>query len=149
MVIELATVEDFDSWMKLVDKVKWNFPGLDSQTEYESYKQTVHKFINRKTAICAKKDNSVIGVLLFSKTKKMLCCMVVDPGCRREGVATEMIKYFLSFFEDKDKISLTTFRESDPKGIAPRALYKKLGFCEDELCVEFNYPHQKFVLNPR
>jgi hypothetical protein len=39
-----------------------------------------------------------------------------------------------------------TFREGDEKGIAPRALYKKLGFEEAEFCNEFNYPEQKFIL---
>lgn len=43
-------------------------------------------------------------------------------------------------------ISVSTFREDDEKGIAPRALYKKFGFKEDELIEEFGYPNQRFVL---
>ena len=43
-------------------------------------------------------------------------------------------------------ISVSTFREEDEKGTAPRALYKKFGFVEDELIEEFGYPNQKFVL---
>jgi len=35
----------------------------------------------------------------------------------------------------------------DEKGIKPRALYKKFGFSEDELTIEFGYPHQKFILH--
>ncbi len=35
---------------------------------------------------------------------------------------------------DRDKdIIVSTFRENDVKGIAPRNLYKKFGFEEDEL----------------
>ena len=45
-------------------------------------------------------------------------------------------------------IIVSTFREEDEKGVAPRALYKKLGFIEDELIEEFGYPNQKFVLSP-
>lgn len=146
MVIKLACIEDFVSWMKLVDKVKWNFPGLNSQQEYESYKQVVLKNINRGTAICAKKDDSVVGLLLFSKNKKILSCMAVDPDYRRQGIATKMVKYMFSFFANQDGIGVITFRENDEKGTAPRALYKRLGFCEDELCVEHNYPHQKFII---
>ena len=41
---------------------------------------------------------------------------------------------------------VTTFRENDPMGVAPRALYQKLGFVADELVEEFGYPNQKFVL---
>lgn len=40
-----------------------------------------------------------------------------------------------------------TFRENDVKGIAPRKLYKKFGFEEDELVEEFGYPNQRFVLH--
>lgn len=46
------------------------------------------------------------------------------------------------------EITVSTFREEDEKGVAPRALYKKLGFIEDELIEEFGYPNQKFVLSP-
>lgn len=38
-------------------------------------------------------------------------------------------------------------REGDVKGIAPRPLYKKFGFEEDELIIEFEYPVQKFILH--
>ena len=46
------------------------------------------------------------------------------------------------------EITVSTFREEDEKGIAPRTLYKKFGFVEDELIEEFGYPNQKFVLHP-
>jgi len=39
------------------------------------------------------------------------------------------------------EITVSTFRENDEKGIAPRALYKKFGFMEEELTIEFNYPN--------
>jgi hypothetical protein len=45
-------------------------------------------------------------------------------------------------------ISVSTFREEDIKGIAPRALYKKFGFVEGELIEEFGYPNQRFILYP-
>ena len=49
---------------------------------------------------------------------------------------------------DRDKdITVSTFRENDVKGIAPRKLYKKFGFEEDELIEEFGYPNQRFVLH--
>mgnify|MGYP005927729417 CR=1 FL=1 len=49
---------------------------------------------------------------------------------------------------DRDKdITVSTFRENDVKGIAPRKLYKKFGFEEGELIEEFGYPNQRFVLH--
>ena len=35
--------------------------------------------------------------------------------------------------------------EEKMEGIAPRALYKKYDFEEDELLIEFAYPSQKFI----
>lgn len=44
-------------------------------------------------------------------------------------------------------ITLKTFREDDIKGIAPRLLYKKYGFAEDEFVTEFDYHLHKFTLH--
>lgn len=52
----------------------------------------------------------------------------------------------VSIDRDKD-ITVSTFRENDVKGIAPRKLYKKFGFEEGELIEEFGYPNQRFVLH--
>ena len=55
----------------------------------------------------------------------------------------------LDFIEvqlDRTKeITESTFREEYEKGIAPRTLYKKFGFVEDELIEEFVYPNQKIL----
>ena len=45
-------------------------------------------------------------------------------------------------------ITVSTFRENDDKGKAPRALYRKFGFQEGELTEEFGHPTQVFVLYP-
>lgn len=43
---------------------------------------------------------------------------------------------------DRDKdITVSTFRENDVEGIAPRNLYKKFDFEDDELIEEFGYPN--------
>ena len=73
--------------------------------------------------------------------------MAVNPNHRRKGIASAMIEKMISLFPDNLDISVTTFRENDIKGIAPRPLYKKYGFEEDELVIEFEYPEQKFILH--
>lgn len=55
----------------------------------------------------------------------------------------------LSELNHNKAIAVSTFREEDEKGIAPRALYKKFGLVEDELIEEFGYPNQRFVLHPQ
>ncbi|MCM1989576.1 GNAT family N-acetyltransferase [Oceanirhabdus seepicola] len=145
--IQFAQVQDIDSWIKMIQIVRDNFPGLQTSEQIESYRQTVIKNINRETSICVKYFSEVVGVLIFSYNSKCLSCIVVHPEHRRKGIASAMIKKMLELFPDDIDITVTTYREGDTKGIAPRPLYKKFGFIEDELVEEFNYPHQKFILS--
>lgn len=138
-----AQINDVDSWMRMVDAVKDNFPGLEAN----SYKETLIKNIKRKTALCVKCNDEIVGVMLFSYHSQCLSCMAVHPSYRRKGIASSMIETMISLFPNNVDIQVTTFRSGDSKGIAPRALYKKYGFIEDELLTEFGYPCQKFVLH--
>lgn len=79
----------------------------------------------------------------------MLCCMAVHPDYRKKGTAIKMIEEMFKNLERTKDISVSTFRENDEKGVAPRALYKKLGFVEDELIEELGYPNQKFILHAK
>jgi len=139
---EFAKRSDMEGWMALVDLVKDGFPGLDMA----DYRKTLEKNIDRGSAVLVRHDDEVVGVLLFSVSLSMLCCMAVHPGHRRKGLASAMIEKMLTAFQAGSEIRVTTFREGDPMGDAPRALYKSLGFQEGELVEEFGYPCQCFVL---
>ena len=52
----------------------------------------------------------------------------------------------LTQMEDGKDITVTTYREGNPNGIAARAFYKRLGFSEGKLTEEFGSPVQEFVL---
>jgi len=145
--VGFAINDDLPSWMELVRAVRWNFPGLETEELLQGYQDTVVKNINRSTAICARKSGKVVGILLFSVKYNMLCCMAVHPDFRKEGIASEMIALMLEHLSESCDVTVTTFREEDEKGTAPRSLYKKLGFVEGELCYEHDYPHQKFILH--
>ena len=58
------------------------------------------------------------------------------------------MKNTLDELDRSKEFRVSTFRENDDKGIAPRALYRKFGFQEGELTEEFGYPNQVFVLYP-
>lgn len=145
--ITVAAKSDVPSWMELVRMVSWNFPGLESEENILDYEKTLLKNINRKTAICAKEKDRVVGILLYSVKENMLCCMAVHPEYRKKGIASKLIAEMLTKLDADRDVVVTTFREGDEKGIAPRALYKKFGFVEDELVEEFGYPNQRFVLH--
>ena len=137
---------DIDSWMGLVRQVSWNFPGLETEDSIEEHKKTVLKFIDKRQALCVKDNTDVIGVLLFSRNKNMICCLAVSPDHRKQGIASSLLKKALAELDRKKDITVSTFREDDEKGTAPRSLYKSFGFEEGELIAEFGYPNQVFVL---
>lgn len=143
--VRFGTPDDLPSWMALVRHVAWNFPGLETEAALEEHAATVTKFIRKGNAVCAVRDDEVVGVLLFSRRLNMLCCMTVAPEYRRQGVAQRMFDLMLTISDPARDMTVTTFRKGDPKGDAPRAFYRKNGFVPAELVVENDYPCQIFV----
>lgn len=148
MHVQFGRYCDIDTWMELVEKIRWNFPGLETPEKLEEYRETVLRFMDKEQALCVKEGSKVIGVLLFSKGRNMICCLGVSPDYRRRGIASKLLKKALENLNRTKEITVSTFREEDEKGTAPRALYKKFGFVEDELTEELGYPNQRFVLRP-
>lgn len=137
---------DIDVWMNLVNQVSWNFPGLETQEKIAEHKETVLRFMSKKQALCIKDNDQIVGVILFSRGHNMICCLAVSPQYRRCGIGSILLEKAIKELNPYKDITVSTFRENDAKGTAPRALYKKFGFVEDELIEEFGYPNQKFVL---
>ena len=78
----------------------------------------------------------------------MICCLGVSPKYKKCGIASKLLSVALEQLDRTKEITVSTFREEDSKGTAPRALYRKFGFVEDELIEEFGYPNQRFILQP-
>lgn len=148
MEAEFGTSACIHSWMQLVGQVSWNFPGLETKESLQEHEQTVLKFMGKQQALCVKSQDTVVGILLFSRSKNMICCLAVEPAYRKQGIASLLLRKALEELDRSREITVSTFRETDEKGIAPRALYKKFGFEEGELTEEFGYPNQVFVLRP-
>ena len=146
MNVEYGTSMDIESWMDLVKLVSWNFPGLETEADIENHRKTVLRFMDENRALCVKETDKVVGVLLISKKHNMICCLAVAPEYRRNGIASALLEKALSELDRSNDITVTTFRDNDEKGIAPRALYKRFGFAEEKLMVENDYPVQRFVL---
>ena len=149
MMIQFGKIDDIDDWMNLVEEISWNFPGLETNEKIVEHRNTVLRFMSKSQALCAKDDNEkIIGVILFSRGHNMICCLGVSTEHRRCGIASCLLRKALEHLDRTKDISVSTFREEDKMGIAPRALYKKFGFVEDELIEEFGYPNQVFLLHP-
>ncbi len=139
---------DIHSWMDLVRSIRWNFPGMETEADLAEHEQTVLRFMDKKQAICVRNDLEIIGVMLFSRKHNMICCLAVSPEYRRCGIASKLMEKALGELDRKRDITVSTFREDDVKGTAPRALYKKYGFVEGGFTMEFDYPSQVFILKP-
>ena len=145
--VYFGSPDDITDWMKLVRRVSWNFPGLETEKALEEHRQTVMKFIGKRQALCTKNREEITGVILFSRSRNMICCLAVSPEQRRKGIASSLLEKALNELDRHRDITVSTFREEDEKGTAPRALYKKYGFREGLLTEEFNYPNQVFILD--
>ena len=146
MKIQLVKPENIDAWMVLVEQVRDAFPGLETAEAMTEHRATVLKFIQSYSAICAVDAGNIVGALLFSKENSMLCFLAVDPAYRRRHIARQMVDFMLTQMEAGKDVTVTTYREGDPNGIAARAFYKRLGFCEGRLTEEFGCPVQEFIL---
>ena len=148
MQVQYGTPQDIDRWMSLVRAIAWNFPGLETEEAIRDHEQTVLRFMGKKQALCVKQNDAVLGVLLFSRGHNMICCLGVHPDHRRQGIASSLLTTALGELDRTRPITVSTFREDDEKGTAPRALYQRDGFEPADLTVEFGYPNQVFLLPP-
>ena len=146
MKIQLAKPEHIDAWMVLVDQVRNAFPGLETAEAMAEHRATVLQFMQSSSAICAVDAGNIVGTLLFSKENSMLCFLAVDPAYRRRHIARQMVDFMLTQMEAGKDVTVTTYREGGPNGIAARAFYKRLGFSEGNLTEEFDCPVQEFIL---
>ena len=87
---------DLESWMALVRDVRGNFPGLETEEALEEHRQTVLRFMEKEQALCVKRGDMVVGVLLFSKKHNMICCLAVAPETRRQGIGSALLEEALS-----------------------------------------------------
>lgn len=138
--------EDIDAWMTLVRRLRNNFPGLETGAALADHRATVLRFMADGRALCIKSGSAIAGVLLFSRTHNMICCLGVAPEFRRQGIAARLLAAAIAQLDRTRDISVTTFRAEDPLSPAPRALYERFGFLPGRLVEEFGYPNQEFVL---
>ncbi len=137
--------KDIRAWMRLVRKLAWNFPGLETEEALLEYRRTVLRFMADGRALCASEGGQLAGILLFSRRQNRICFLAVAPERRRQGVATCLMREALSRLDQSRCVVVTTFCREDERGKAPRALYKGLGFQEGKLVSEYGCPMQELI----
>ena len=146
MEIGPGSVCEIEQWMRLVNRVRENFPGLETQEALDAHRDTVLDFMRKKSAIRAKERERIVGALLFSRELHMLCFLAVDAEYRRQHIAEKMVSRMLARMDPGKEVTVTTYREGVPEGEAARAFYKRLGFVAGRLSEAFGSPVQEFVL---
>ena len=137
---------DIDSWMLCVERIRNDLPGLETQALIDAHRATVLRFMGEGRALCVKADGQIAGVLLLSKKRNMICCLAVAPEYRRRGIGAALVERALEMLDRSRAITVSTFREEDARGKAPRSLYRRFGFVPGELHEEYHGPEQRFVL---
>ena len=166
--IKFATPEDADDWMELVSLTIDGYPCLDK----EDYAANLHQYIAEKKALILREGaasakpnrnaatdmpptegrgryHKAIGVMGFSPDTGSIDFLAVHPQYRHFGIT----KLFLDKLAEEllcgKEITLTTYRAGDKADTGWREEYRRLGFAERELLVEYGYPTQRFVLPPK
>ena len=66
MEVQLGRNQDVDEWMKLVEEISWNFPGLETKEGLDEYRETLLRFIGKEQALCVRNDIEVMGAMSLS-----------------------------------------------------------------------------------
>lgn len=142
--IEFAIPEDIDCWMALVRMVIDGFPYLDE----EEYIKWLGKCISEQQALIMKDDDIAIGIMAFCYPAGSIDFFGIHPQYRKYGISKLFLDKVIHELMVGKEISITTYREGDKADVGYREEYKKLGFAESELLIEFGYPTQKFLFHP-
>ncbi|MEA5137048.1 MAG: GNAT family N-acetyltransferase [Candidatus Fimivivens sp.] len=140
--ITFATNNDIPKWMDFVYLVIDGFPCLDEK----EYIEALEKSILKQQAMLLKDKDMVIGAMALNVNAGCIDFLGIHPQYRKNGIAKAFLQKAFSELLKDMAISITTFREGDKADLGYRNAFKKLGFAEAELLVEYGYPTQKFTL---
>lgn len=137
--------QDIEPWMQLVRDVRDSFPVLDEGL----FEAQLAKRIADGEAWVFRRHGNLLAALLYSKERQELDFLAVSPGERRQGLAQKLMETAAAQFPVGTELSVVTYREDDPMGMAARAFYQRMGFIPGELLTLFGYPCQRLsVLVP-
>lgn len=142
--IAFAKPEDIPVWMKLVRMSVNGYPHLAEEEYIKGLKQS----IKLRQALILKADGVAAGAMAFSYHTGTIEFLAVHPQYRGRNVAGAFLKRLKDCLPWGMEINVTTFRAGDKADPGYRESYRRLGFAERELLVEFGYPTQRFALPP-
>lgn len=140
--IRFAKEEDIPAWVDLIRLVIDGFPYMDEKEHIE----TLKKNIEQKQVLILTDTGTVVGGMIFERGTGNIGFFGVHPLYKNKGLAKLFFEKLLGELNEENSISVTTYREGDKADTGQRAEFKRLGFADAELLIEFGYPTQKLVL---
>ncbi len=140
--IKPAQTADIPAWLDLVNLTVDGYPCL-KKTEYLTKLQ---QYINSQQALVLQIGQTAIGAMTFSVATDSIDFLAIHPQYRNLGLTQLFIAKLSQELQPGHALSLTTYRAGDKADTGWRNEYRRLGFQEAELLVEFGYPTQRFKL---
>lgn len=131
MLIRWATHENKSAWIKLADNVANIFgnPTMSTDRDFHEYMDgKLSKFealisIDRRSGNC-------LGIIAFSRTYNRITWFGVFEQYRGKGIGTRLLSTALRQLDTSKEITVDTYRDDYPAGLAARAVYHKVGFID-------------------
>lgn len=140
-----AQAADIPAWLDLARLTIDGFPCL----EEAEYLAKLRQYIDRKQALILYDQQTAIGVMTFSAAAGSIDFLAIHPQYRHLGLNRLFVDKLHQELLPGRTLSLTTYRAGDKADTGWRQEYRRLGFQEAELLVEFGYPTQRLRLPAR
>ena len=137
MLIRWANENDLPAWYALATEVSPIFQhpaDMGKDPEFISYaKNKIDKY-EVLTAVDYMSGKNM-GFIGFSRTNNRISWFAVSEQYRGKKAGDRLLKTALRQLDTNKNITVNTFPDDYPQGIAARALYKKYGFTEEKLFI--------------
>lgn len=143
--IKFAAPVDVGDWMELVNLTIDGYPRLNES----EYMDKLYQHIADKEALILRDEDMAVGIMGFSANMGNIDFLAVHPQYRHLGITELFLDKLVDELLYGREISVTTYRAGDKADTGYREEYRRLGFAERELLVEYGYPVQRFVLLPK
>lgn len=140
--LRAAQEADIPAWLALMRQTVDGYPCLDEA----EYLAKLRQYIASRQALILRAGQTALGVMTYSAAAGSIDFLAIHPQHRRQGLNQLFVAKLHRELLPGHALSLTTYRAGDKADIGWREEYRRLGFQEAELLVEFGYPTQRFRL---
>ena len=139
-----ATAADIPAWLELAFATVEGFPHLERAEYLRALRAAVAE---GRAYLLPAGRGELAGALILGREPGWIDYLSVSPHCRRQGVCRALLRFAAARWPERP-LRLTTFRAGDKADPGYRAAFRRMGFVEGPLRVEYGYPTQQLTLYP-